>query len=214
MAVIVVDIATIPGESRVADFQNKLDAVSIGDIIEVPVPKGGGGSASRTVGKSRHANVELVRYKDIGSPLLANACAGGTNLGTVDIYLFRTLETGLKPYLRYTLEETFVSRLEHETEDDMGTVYGPHIPDGGNNMVAASARHGAASLLSPSGSESATRPSVRGVIARPSFAAGNSDCERLWLNAGTIRWTYTEYQNGQRAGDTSQGWNIQEGVAL
>lgn len=215
MAVIVLDIPTIAGESRVANYRDKLDAVSIGDIIDVPVPQGGSGSASRTVGKSRHANIEIVRFKDRGSPLLANACATGTNLGTVNIYLFRTLETGLVPYLNYKLEDTFLSRLEHETEDDLGTVYEAHIADGGNNLVGVSARQGAASLLPVTGSEGvASRPSVRSVAPRMGTRSTSVECERLWLNPASVTWTYTEYVNGSSAGNTSRGWNIQEGVTL
>ena len=128
MAVIVVEVPDVEGESQVEGYADKLEALSIRETLEIPLPSTvSGQSAARTVGQAKHSDIELTRHKDKASPKLAQACSAGDNLGTVKIHLFRTLEGGLKVYMTYELENAYVSRIEQETLDDSGSAYGPHL---------------------------------------------------------------------------------------
>ena len=213
MAVIVVEFVDIPGESTVTGFEEKVDAVAMRETLEVAAAQSSGStSGARTVGQARHSDIELVRIKDRASPKLAQACSSGENLGQSRINLFRTLEQGLVVYMSYTLEQTFVSRIEHDTVDGNGIAYLPHFV--GTSIVAPPSSLGLASVVAPMARSQA--PALR-MAARPAVPgvrgpAGTLEVVRVWLNAAQVRWTYTPYKHGAKGGVIEKSWNIQAGA--
>ncbi len=213
MAIITMKIDSILGESRLDGHQDELDAIAISDAIEVPIPQSGG--RARSVGQALHSDIQVIRVKDRASPKLALACSQGDNLGTVNIHLFRTAADGVAEFMRYELRDTLVSRIEHETEDDMGGVYQPHFVLG--SAVAVAAHLGPMSLQSAQGTRGnvlATKPAVRPVFGGQQGAPTNTEVERMWLSSAQILWSYTTYTDGRAGGSVAKGWNIQQGVAL
>ncbi len=210
MATIVVEFNDIEGESTVAGFERKVDALSMRDSIEVSAPQGSGRTRSvRTVGQAKHSDVVLARHKDMASPKLAQVCASGQNIGEVKVNLFRTLDTGVVVYMTYVLSDTFVSRIEHETLDENGGAFQPHIAprdtDTGLNKL----------LVNDLNTTFAggRRPEVMSAMNEASGNRLNLEIERLWLNAAKVRWTYTPYLNGVKQGAIEKAWDIQKGVA-
>ena len=217
MAIIVVEFADILGESTVTGFAEKVDALAIRDAIEVAAPRGSGRMpSSRTVGQSRHSDIELTRYKDRASPKLAQACSSGQNLGEVKVHLFRTIEQGLVTYMTYTLAQTFVSRIEHETLDDSGAAFRPHVgwTPPGSGTTTPSPTLGVAGLMASGGLGASAPLAPLSMAPSPRGIAVNAEIERVWLNAASIRWTYIPYTHGAKGGAVEKGWNIQQGVEL
>lgn len=207
MATIILEIANIPGESTKGGYAGKLDVLAIRDSIEVvsAYKSSGGTRATRTLSATKLSDIELVRKRDKGSPLLARACAAGTDLGTVTISVLKTVGRGLKPYMVFTLTGTYVSRYESETDDESGRAYQPQIRSQGSSQPSLPpAFVGAMSLI---GGESG-RPSPRALLPFPPSEARNIEVERLWLNASSVRWTYTPYTGTVAGGAVENTWNI------
>ena len=214
MAVIVVEFANIQGESTVTGFTDQVDALSIRDSIVVSLPQGSGRTrAARTVGQAQHSDIGLVRYKDRASPKLAEACSSGRNLGEVRINLFRTIETGTVRYMMYTLGQTFVSRYENDTVDDDGMVFEPTMVP---SAPTAPPSWGAVGLMASVLGNSAVnmRPAPRSLRSGSRRGPQNQEVERIWLNAATVKWTYTPYAQGIKGGTVEKGWDIQKGAEL
>ena len=213
MAIIVMEFENIQGESTVGGFEEKVGAIALREALEVAAPQASGRArGARTVGQAKHSDLELTRYKDRASPKLAQACSSGENLGQVRINLFRTLEQGLVVYMTYTLTQTFVSRIEHDTLDGNGVAFQPHFVS--TSATSSPPSLGLASVVAPLARTQAgavrlaSRPAVAGVRG----PAGNMEVERLWLNAAQVRWTYTPYDQGRKGGAIEKGWNIQAGL--
>ena len=214
MAVIVVDIQSILGESQIVDYEDKIDALSIRETIETAALQGSGRiRGARTVGQSRHSDIELTRYKDRASPKLAVACSSGMNLGEVSISLFRSIESGIVPYMRYTLSQTFVSRIEHDTLDENGVAFQPHFVD--NSATSPPSTAGVGSIVAIiARQQNSGRLAPRSITGIPRGADTNREVERIWLNASQVRWTYTPFHFGRAGGAVERTWNIQQGAEL
>ena len=199
MAIIVVSIAGIVGESKVVNYENQLDAIAIRDAIEVS-----------SVG-SKHSDIELIRYRDRASPKVAVACASGTALGEVVITLFSSLD---RPYMTYTLSKTFVSRVEHDTLDDQGVALQAHFV--GNSSTVPSSSKGIGSIVSVLAGNQNSGPLVPcSITGVPRGVATNKNIERIWFNASQVRWTYTPYDyNGVPSGAIERAWSIQAGSEI
>ena len=212
MAVITVNIPNVAGESVVAGHAEQLDAMAIRESLEVAVAQG----TARNVGQAKHSDVELVRYRDMASPKLAEACAAGENLGIVQIYLFRTQGAGVVPFMRWELTDTYVSRIEVDTRDERGESV--HAASG-HRHVAAGRPDSAASRLRfrfvARFFVVADDPAVA-ALAHPhaAWCARQQEVERVWLNPTTVKWTYTPYVNGVAGGVVEKAWNIKTGAAL
>ena len=214
MAVIVMEFANIQGESTVTGFKDQVDALSIRDSIVVSVPQGSGRTrTARTVGKAQHSDIGLVRYKDRASPKLAEACSSGRNLGEVKINLFRTIENGTVQYMQYTLSQTFVSRYENDTLDEDGIVFEPTMVP---SAATAASSWGAVGLMASVLGNNAVnmRPAPRSLRGGSRREPQNQEAERIWLNAATVKWTYTPYAQGSKGGTVEKGWNVQQGAEL
>jgi len=197
MARIVLNLKDVTGSSKVSGHEGRLDALSVREVIEV----GAGGGA-------RHSDIEVIRLKDKASPKLSVACAAGTKIEEGTIYFLQSGDSPLS-YMEIYLSEVYVSRIEHETEDDAGGVYLPHVVAG--SAVSVSSSLGAASLFQPGkgGALLSTNPSVRPAVAGTKGSPRNTEVERLWLSAARVRWTYKRDGN-----NVEKGWNIQQDIAF
>jgi type VI secretion system Hcp family effector len=197
---------SIPGESTVADHTGEIDAIAIRDLIQAPT-----GSASAKV-----SEIFLTRERDKASPKLAQACSMGENVGTVTIYLLKNVNGNPKPFMTYTLTETFVSRIEHETAEANGGAYLPHqgFSSTGGNVFGVLWR--AAGLnQNADRAYSRDRAQPNPVYAMPMGAATDKEIERVWLSPATIKWTYTPYaSDGLAGGNVEKGWNLQTSAEL
>lgn len=212
MAVITVNIPNVVGESVVAGHADELDAIAIRESLEVAVAQG----TARNVGQAKHSDVELTRYRDRASPKLAEVCAAGENIGTVKVYLFRTQGEGVVPFMCWELTDAYVSRIEADTRDEQGEAFMPHLISDTSQQVAQTRPppvYGFGSLLGSSASPT-IRLSPRALIPTARGAPGNQEVERLWLNATTVKWTYTPYVHGVAGGVVEKGWNIKTGAPL
>ncbi len=220
MAVIAVEIDGILGECTIEGYADKLDALALEESIEVAVPQTAGSAGpGGGVGRARHSEIELTRYKDRASPKLAQACSAAENLGTVKIHLFRALETGAAVYMSYTLAETFVSRIEHDTLEERGVAFQPHMRPHSSGMLLPS-KQGIASLVGVvvkpilGGNAAILRPAPRPVHGQARGPATNREIERLWLNASDVTWTYTPYVQGVKTGVVAKGFSIRKSRQL
>jgi len=211
MALIVANFPGIEGEVTLAGYENLSEAVAIRDSAEIPVSASSGRvRGARTVGQAVVSDVELTRVKDVSSPKLAEACSSGKNLGSVSITLFRSIETGLVPYLIYRLEQTFVSRIEHETLDEKGLALYPHISESAE--VTPSPRQGLVSAIFPSlRALKSGRTVVRSAGWMPSGTFTNTEIERVYLNASKVTWTYNQFDQGTQVGSIERGWDMERG---
>lgn len=205
MAVITINFADIEGESLLAGYEGWSDAVGMRDAIEMPLVAGAGRTrGGRTSGTSNHSDLELIRFKDIASPKLAEACSTGVNIGSVTIHIFRMLEAGPMPYMTFSLTDTFVSRVETETLNNVGDAFLPTAMEA--PIVTPKAGHGAG----------ATAPRVRDgrltiqpTAPRQSGAYTNQEIERLFLNPGSVTWEYSQFVGGIKAGSVAKGWDVE-----
>lgn len=216
MAVIAIKFASIEGESTLAGYEGLADAVGISESMEMKAAGGGSGRSrgSRVVGVSKHSDIELARFKDIASPKLAEACSSGSNLGSVDIHLFRTLESGTAPYMIYHLTDTFVARVEHETLEGTGSAFSPHVRSFSDTVsLPASAGAGglAMSGLRDSGLQAIT---ISPVGYQPKAAYTNREVERIVLSPASVTWEYVRFLGGVQSGSVIKGWNIAQNAPV
>ena len=206
MATITIKIPTIEGASIMAGHEKELDAVAVRDLISAPY-------RSSSAGLSE---IAVTRLRDQASPKLAQACSVGENLGEVIVSMFRNTENGPKPFMQYTLSETFVSRIEHETAEANGSAYLPH---GGFSGLAGH-RYGALWRAAGS-SQNADRPYSRAranpnpIFPMPLAPDTDNEVERVWFSPSQIVWTYTPYDsNGVAGGAIAKGWDLQRKEAI
>lgn len=210
MSAIIMNIPGIAGESQMNGFAGQIEAVGLSEIIQMVSPQFSGSGGG--VGRSQHSDIGLTRFKDKASPKLAEACSSGANLGAVTVSVFRTLETGPVVYMVYTLEQTLVSRIEHETLEESGSAFLPHIgnPRGPTPTGSSS---GSPSRGGPA-SASGVGPTRQPVIPTPFSKHTSREVERVWLNANQIVWTYTPYTHGMAGGSVSKTFSIERSVAV
>lgn len=199
MALITIDIDTIPGEATITGHTNELEALAVRDLVVAPT-----GSA-----RAKVAEIFLTRYVDKGSPKLAEACSMGTNVGTVTINFFKNATTGPTVYMKYVLTDTFVSRVEFATGDSAGNAFLPY--DG----WAGKAGHEFGAMWRKSGAnQNADRNYARfranpdPIFPAPLGTSTNDEIERVWLSPATIKWNWSPKSNA-----VEKGYNLQTGVA-
>ena len=196
----------IGGESTVDGHTGEIDAIAIRDLIQAPT-----GSATAKV-----SEIFLTRNRDKASPKLAQACSMGENIGTVTIYLLKNVDGTPSPFMTYTLAETFVSRIEHETAEANGGAYLPHQGFSGTAGNTYGALYRLAGLnQNADRSYSRDRANPNPVFALPMADATDKEIERIWLSPASIKWTYTPYDSaGTAGGNVEKGWNLQSSKEL
>ena len=200
MAQITLKIAEITGESALTGHVGELEALSIRDMVFAPT----------TAGSAYLSEVFLTRFRDKASPKLAEACAMGVDIGDVVVSVFRNTETGPTVMMTYELTDTYVSRIEHETNEDGGGAFLPYV---GYGQFGESS-HRAFLVKAGLTMNADRRYSRRRAQPTPAFpqptgaSASNAEVERLWLNAATITWSY------KIGGVIEYGWNLQTNQAV
>lgn len=210
MATIALDIPGIAGECKIAGYQNKVDALGIADLI-VRIPHSLKNTTSATV---KHSSIIVKRYRDAASPLIAQACSSVKQFDAVNLYMFRTLETGLVRYMHYEMTGVNLMHLHYETEDSMGTAFAPHFLSDADEVQAGSCGVSEQVQMVPK-SDRATlnrRPIVQAANARLFMNFGEGQVEWFSLWPRTVTWTYTQYLNGNDVGSSSKSWNILAGT--
>ena len=204
MAQITLKIADIVGESAITDHVDELEAVAVRDLVFAP----------STAGSAYLSEIFVTRLRDKATPKLAEACAMGANIGDVEVFVFRNTEEGPKVMMKYELTDTYVSRIEHETDEDGGGALLPYVgygQVGGSDRRAALNRWGL--TMNDDRRYSRYRAQPTPAFPRPIGAsASNAEVERLWLNPATVKWIYTPQDAGQ--GVVEKGWNLQTSAAL
>ena len=116
-------------------------------------------------------------------------------------------------YMKYTLGQTFVSRYENGTLDEDGIEFEPTMVP---SAATAPPSWGAMGLMASVLGNSAVnmRPAPRSLRGGSRRGPQNQEVERIWLNAATVKWTYTPYAQGEMGGTVEKGWNIQQGTEL
>ena len=185
MATIVVEIPDTDGQSTVEGYTDKIDALGISERMFVATAgRGARPRSGRTAGRAGFRDIQLIRHVDIASPKLRQYCSAGTNVGVVKIHLFRSVEEGATVYFTYTLDETFVSRIEVLTADHTGQAYAEH-----ENPRARD------------------RDRLRMMPRFPAAPGipGNREVEHVWFNAARVWWTCSA------EGAVEKSWDIQKG---
>lgn len=206
MANITVKITDIAGESTLTGHEDELAAVAVRDLVYAPV---GTGSAYMS-------EIAVTRVKDKGSPKLLQACAVGQNLGEVQVFMFTNTTAGPQPFMVYTLTEAFVSRIENETAQSNGGAYLAHngySQAGGSNHQAALQSFGLTMNADRSYARYRAKPNP--LFPMPVGSNTDTEVERVWFNAATVRWTYTPFgADGVAGGAVEKGWNLQTSMAI
>ena len=140
----------------------------------------------------------------------------GENIGTVTIFMLKNVAGSPKPFMTYTLAQTFVSRIEHETAEANGGAYLPHQ---GYSAMAGNvygALYRAAGLnQNADRTYSRDRANPNPVYALPISDATDKEIERVWFSPATIKWTYTPYDAaGTAGGNVEKGWSLQSSAEL
>ena len=196
---------SIAGESTVTGHAGEFEAVAVRDLIQAPT-----GSATAKV-----SEIFLTRERDKASPKLAEACAMGENIGTVTVYLLKNVNGEPKPFLTYTLSETFVSRIEHETAESNGGAYLPHQGFSGTAGNVFGALWRAAGLnQNADRTYSRERANPNPVYAMPIGQATDKEIERVWFSPASIKWQYSSYDGAGTATNIEKGWNLQTSAEL
>lgn len=208
MAQIAVYISSITGGCTLDGYSDHLDAVSMDARIETPVVTSSGAEQSnqRNSGIGHHSDIMVARIRDGSSPLLAQACSAGTNLGTVFVKLIRQIEGTPQTYMEYVLHNTYVSHYDSDTVDANGVSYGPHF--GPSNQPSQPSSVGPASETAVPRTRRLAPLSATGAIRGPDTT---DDIERVWLNGTLVEWRYTPFVNGVSSGNIERFWSIELG---
>ena len=205
MATIILDISTISGESEMDGYTDKIEAIGIHDMV---IGKFG-------ADKSSTSEIVLTRYRDRASPKLAEACSKGTLLNETKIFLFKSLD-GPKVFLTYELAGTYVSRIEFDTADASGTAYLRHHgkgTEGAASFKGSLAEGTTVNTHDRSYSRGRTKPNPAYGALPSRFT--DTELERLWLSAKTVKWIYTPYNSeGIAQGAVSADWDNINGKSL
>lgn len=207
MANIAVQFSSITGECTLASCEDHVEAIGLRETIEA-----GLGSMGRG-GRGRHSDIEIIRFKDSASPKLAQACASAENLGEAVIRVFQNNESGPVVYMTYKLTEVYISRVEQETLDEANAGFQPHLMAVSRGLPAPGAV-GLASALAPVLSEAAAVSRVVPTPVQVATAFANRELERVFLNATSVTWSYTPYQNGVAGGVVERGFNLHTGSLI
>ena len=198
MAQITLKIADIVGESAITDHVDELEAVAVRDLVFAP----------STAGAAYLSEIFVTRLRDKATPKLAEACAMGANIGDVDVFVFRNTEEGPKVMMKYELTDTYVSRIEHETNEDGGGAFLPHVgygQGGGSALRPYLVRAGL--TMNDDRRYSRWRAQPTPAFPQPiGPSASNEEVERLWLNPGIVHWKYHDLDTTK--GVVQKGWNL------
>ena len=105
MDVFIMDIPGIPGESKLAGFEKKIDVLGFSHGVVMRVERG----PDRTPGGPDLQDFAITKYLDSASTLLNLACCTGQDQGTVTITLGRSDQGAVSVGMVYELSHVIVS---------------------------------------------------------------------------------------------------------
>ena len=212
---IAIEITGITGSSEIDGYGEQIEAIALKDSIFVPPPLSAGRMrAARTSAAPRLADIQVSRYRDMASPKLSEACSAGSNLKDVTITVFRTTGSGPQPYFVYKLSNTFISRMDTETDDEAGTAFLPYAGTLGNINPSPACGAGSVVFTSSAVPVANFRLSPIPFTALPKGNPRTREVERIWFNATQVEWNYTPHTDGVAGGAIKRGWNIRTGRAV
>ncbi len=176
MATLAVDITGIAGDCAISGCAGQLDAIGITESVF---------STAASADSKRSVDIELIRYKDSASPLLAQACASGKAIGGTDavtISVLRDGESSSSTFMEYELKGVYVKRIQSGTLDQANL---GHQPGG---------LEGAAQGLALSGGFT------------------NTEIERVLLNVASVEWNYKG--GDATTGSIRKGYNLAAGTTI
>jgi type VI secretion system secreted protein Hcp len=107
---IILNIASIPGQSQQTNFVGQIECLSYSHGVSIQVT-GDTTNSERTSGRPNHQDFHLTKYVDKATPLLNQNCCMGQNLGAVTITVGRNDSGAFLPLLVYTLQNTVISSV-------------------------------------------------------------------------------------------------------
>jgi type VI secretion system secreted protein Hcp len=107
MDVIIMDISGIPGESKLAGFEKKIELLAFAHGMALQINR----DRDRTHDDPQHQEFSVTKRLDSTSPLLNLACCTGKDLGTVKITLARKEQAGLTVVMVYELSHVMISTV-------------------------------------------------------------------------------------------------------
>jgi hypothetical protein len=191
MQIVVNAGSAFSGESDITGHEDQLDAIAVYDAVR---------GAVGTAGRARHSDIVVVRNVDDGSPKLAAACSAGTQLGTVEVKIFKNTADGAAVLGKICLNEAYVSRYTRGTLDTRGVLLGAQV--GYGNRDVPHYRDLMAKVTSSSGDAAATDRAAAG--PNPLFdlqltGFTNREIEHIWFCGNGITWQH---------GTNTKSWNI------
>lgn len=205
MAIIAIQFGNIAGECTITGCEEYVEAIGMREALE--------STAGSRAGRSRASDIEVIRFRDSASPKLAQACSAAENLGESTLHLFQQTDEGPVAFMTYTLQDTYVSRVDQETLDEANLAYQPHIINVSRGLPVPGSQ-GLASTLAPLIGASAATSRLAATSTAPMVGGySNREIERVYLNANAVTWSYTSYVNGVPGGVVERGFNLRAGIA-
>jgi len=111
MDVIVLDIKSIAGESKLADpYTAKIECLSYSHGVAMQIT-GDQSNTTRTSGKPNHQDFTITKYVDIATCKLIDACNQAKGLGTITVTVGRNDSGAVVPFITYAMDNTIVSSV-------------------------------------------------------------------------------------------------------
>jgi type VI secretion system secreted protein Hcp len=108
---IVLDIKSIPGESKLKGFEDKIVLMGYSASMSQPMTSDPA-NTSRTLGRPTVSEIACSKVCDSSSTPLMKACLGGTDLGDVLLHVFRVTsgsDLSHELMMTYTLSNVMIS---------------------------------------------------------------------------------------------------------
>ena len=109
---IILDIKSIPGESKMKGYEKKIVLMSFSAGMSQPMTNDPA-NTSRTLGRPTVAEINCTKVCDSASTPLMKACLGGTDLGDVELHIFRVTsgsDLSHELMMTYTLTNAMISQ--------------------------------------------------------------------------------------------------------
>lgn len=108
---IVLEIKSIPGESKMKGYEKKIVLSSYSVSMAQPMTSDPA-NTSRTLGRPTVSEIQCAKACDSSSTPLMKACLGGTDLGDVELHVFRVTsgsDLSHELMMTYTLSNAMIS---------------------------------------------------------------------------------------------------------
>lgn len=105
------EIDGVKGESTFAKGKDQIEILSFNNGQSMPI-EGGNSNTSRASGRANHQDFTITKQLDLSSPALIERCAGGQEIKTVKLHLFKADNKGAPiEFLTYLFENCIISSI-------------------------------------------------------------------------------------------------------